>query len=123
VTQATPIQQPNRLQALLADKLGMNKPNPIPAPEAKHTLTVQMPANVHELTKALAINLAVDHPVLIEMLFERMGVQVSASLDALVQARRAQQHLDRLKEAYGSTITTARHQLDAILGESVAGAI
>lgn len=114
---------PNRLQALLAEKLGANKTEPTKAPEAKHTLTVQMPANVHELTKALAINLSVDHPVLIEMLFERMGVQVSQSLDALVQARRATQHLDRLKEAYTSTVTTARHQLDALLGDHAANAV
>lgn len=113
--------QPNRLQALLAEKLGANKTEP--KPEAKHTLTVQMPANVHELTKALAINLSVDHPVLVEMLFERMGVQVSQSLDALVQARRATQHLDRLKEAYTSTVTTARHQLDALLGDHAAKAV
>ena len=103
------------LQAILSDKLGINKNEP--KAQAAHTLTVQMPANVYELTKAMAVNLALDHPVFLDMLFVQMGQQVSASLEQLVQARRAQQHLDKLKGAYESTITQARTNLHSLIGE------
>ena len=115
------------LKQILSDKLGVGAPaqdaSVAKAPATPHTLTVQMPAQVHELTKAMAINLSMDHPVLIEMLFAQMGEQVKHSLEALIQARRAQQHLAKLQNAYESTITQARSNLHSLIGEHSAQAL
>jgi hypothetical protein len=107
-----------RLQALLREKLGLDKNEPVQAPKIERK-AVELPAVFLRATHAFAYATGKPHDEVCVSLLNQFAASVLQAVDAMHAARRADEEMAKLADVRNAAERAAILHVESLLGKAI----